>query len=163
MDCLKYIEFKRGKKCHLYFYSVMCTAGSPFTILTIYICEISSFELTWMTMYSTVMGAKTARNRGVLYAITIGTHSTRKRHVNQAWKLIAIRVSITSMSLLKRFKIRPPGVLSKKDIGDATMFLKILKCTLRPALTLPMNSEILAAIINTPRNTNLFIYYCKFN
>lgn len=114
-------------------------------------------------MYSTVMGAKTARNRGVLYAITIGTHSTRKRHVNQAWKLIAIRVSITSMSLLKRFKIRPPGVLSKKDIGDATMFLKILKCTLRPALTLPMNNEILAAIINTPRNTNLFIYYCTFN
>lgn len=90
------------------------------------------------------------RNSGVLMPTIIGTVITRNKHCSHIWKLWAIMSSIVLISLLKRFIIRPMGVVSKKDMGECAMFRKMPACNWRPARTFPMYSASEAPTMNIP-------------
>lgn len=94
-------------------------------------------------------------NIGVLYAITTGTEIHLNKQPSHEWKLLAIMLSTTSTSLLNRFKTLPTGVVSKKIIGEAMIFLIKVACKMRPALTLPKYRPKLPATVNKPENEQI--------
>lgn len=86
----------------------------------------------------TPMGRMTVRNQGVEYEITTSTDKTLKNIMIQNLMLIGSTLSITSTSLENRLRIRPSGVVSKKDMGSLIVFLSSLLCKSRAARRHPM-------------------------
>ena len=60
------------------------------------------------------------------------------------------RSSIISISLEKRFIIRPIGVVSKNDIGDRSMLSNILLCKVDDAFTIRVRAKYPKAMIANP-------------
>lgn len=84
------------------------------------------------------IGMMTVRNQGVEYEITTSTDKTLKNIMIQNRILIGNTLSITSTSFEKRLRMRPSGVVSKKDIGSLIVFFSSLLCKSRAARRQPM-------------------------
>ena len=72
-----------------------------------------------------IRGTITARKTGETTTMTIMVLMTEKnvdRKLSSDWGIIS---SMVSMSFEKRFRIRPRGVVSKKDMGDRRMQLSM--------------------------------------
>ena len=71
----------------------------------------------------------TMTNVGVAITITMNVLTTRKE-VNRKERVdLGMTSSMVYMSLAKRLRTRPSGVVSKNDIGDRSMFLSIMECS----------------------------------
>lgn len=60
------------------------------------------------------MGTRATRNRGVDVEMTIIVEQIDKKQSMRDFMLVGIESSVASISLVKRFTIRPRGVESKK-------------------------------------------------
>ena len=92
-------------------------------------------------MYITVMGMMTMRNMGVAMEMTMMVLSTLK---NVARKERTERGRVSSMiltSLEKRLRMRPRGVVSKKDMGERRMLLSMVLCKVLEAKKLAKAME----------------------
>ena len=79
-------------------------------------------------------GRMTTVNIGVTMMITSNVLTTTKRVARKELSTLGMSSSMTYMSLEKRLRTRPSGVVSKKDMGDLRMFLSIRACRVREAL-----------------------------
>ncbi len=102
---------------------------------------------TWIKWYTSPSGAVTSRNLGVLQLITTNVESTFSITWIQLCKFLGKTVSSISMSLEKRFMIRPDGVVSKNSMGHIRQLCKMSKCKFLDALMVPLT------MINVPRYT----------
>ena len=103
-------------------------------------------------------GSNAIRNQGVLYEImttvarigdTVKSHCLIKR---------GIRLSILYMSLDRRFRIRPIGVVSKNDMGALRRRWRRLPWRPVEAATQPKVKATLAARTKTAENQGNFKY-----
>ena len=95
----------------------------------------------------TANGSTMVKNIGVLMLMTSTVPTTCRQHFAQKSKVRGITESTVSISLPKRFTIRPVGVRSKKTIGDCSIRASSPKWRLRLALIPPL------AKTTEPRNT----------
>jgi hypothetical protein len=78
-------------------------------------------------MYAPKIGPKGAKSNGTLYDIKANVEIKPAKIVSKNCILLGKVESITSVSLEKRFTIRPNGVLSKNLMGDRnTLLMAIL-------------------------------------
>lgn len=77
-------------------------------------------------MYTIVSGKVTTRNIGVAMDITIMVLKTVYRVSMKPWIEFGMTWSIMNMSLENLLRMRPRGVVSKKDIGERSTVSSIL-------------------------------------
>lgn len=63
---------------------------------------------------------------------------TGVENAKHCFKEKGILLSRISISLEKRFRILPCGVVSKNDIGECIIFISNTECSNEPAFTAPM-------------------------
>lgn len=95
-----------------------------------------------ITMYTINIGIITAIDNGVVTMITTIVPKSMNPMIDNIRNVLGNLSSITSISLLKRFIIRPTGVVSKKDIGDRRIQFNPLSCISPVALTNRVNAII---------------------
>ena len=78
------------------------------------------------TKYNIISGMITTIEMGVVTRITIIVPSKRNNITDVIRNILGNLSSKISKSLLKRFIIRPTGVVSKKAIGDRKTHSKLL-------------------------------------
>ena len=76
-------------------------------------------------MYMILMGKMTARKIGVATHTTMMVLRTEKTVMRKERKERGMDSSMMLMSLENRLRMRPRGVVSKKDMGDRRMFLSM--------------------------------------
>ena len=86
-------------------------------------------------------GPSTDRNIGVLYVIRISVQITVANCMKRKRLVIGITVSSLSMSVEKRFTIRPRGVVSKKAMGALSILSNNLLWKRREAITPPVITQ----------------------
>ena len=95
-------------------------------------------------------GTSTRRKIGEPTLMTITVHRLASIVCSQALMVAGMTMSIISMSLVKRFVIRPRGVVSKKCSGEWKMLHSMSTCRLRAARTRPFANEMLARRMKIP-------------
>ena len=100
-------------------------------------------------------GTSTRRKIGDPTLMTITVHMLASIVCSQALMVAGITMSIISMSFVKRFVMRPSGVVSKKCSGEWKMLHSMSTCRLRAARTRPFANEMLARRMNTPADMHI--------
>jgi len=82
--------------------------------------------------------------------MTVSVASTEKAALNHCLKFTGSTESQAFTSFAKRFRIRPTGVVSKKDIGARRILCNIWKCRFDEDFNAPKANMIDADSIETP-------------
>ena len=104
-------------------------------------------------------GTSTRRKIGEPTLMTITVHRLASIVCSQALMVAGMTMSIISMSLVKRFVIRPRGVVSKKCRGEWKMLHSMSTCRLRAARTRPFANEMLARRMKIPENVQFQVLH----
>ena len=105
------------------------------------------------------IGMNAAKNHGVLYMITTMVLIHVAALTPQARTMIGILLSALSMSVEKRFTIRPTGVVSKKLIGALRIRCVRLECRCLLAWTPPKNTAMDSNTMVPTKKVQIQVYF----